>query len=596
MNLQSQSPRDETLDFLVECIKDAYRARPSSNVWQWAEKNVYLDAKSSPSFPGYYDSSLTPYARFIQEFATDNNYREFIMMKSSQLGLTEGVLNIIRYLVANKPTNIIYAIDSKEEAKKISKTRLQPSLERCPETAVALTPNEDDFGNLTMYLRGMTLYMVGAYSAGALSNKSVGLAILDELDKHPPSPQGEADTIDLARSRLKTVNDGKLIALSTPKTEQNITYREYKTGTQHKYFVGCPHCEHRQELVWHRVKFDHCKDLTGEYDESRVEKEAYYECEKCHEPIHEKHKRKMILEGDWRQTNEKPTPGKISAHISDLYSLFEQASWGKLAVEWLRSQQSLVKLQNFFNSHLGLPWKQQQAEVKEADVMKLRGAYRRGSCPFEPCLVTMTTDKQGDVLKWSKAAWKLNGEMAIVDYGFTLIEDELLEIADLPVVVPGVEGNFIVKLGLIDEGFKTTEVRDFVVRSNGRFFPSKGRGGIQVRHTVHESKTPHKGVVVIVYHYDDDDFKKQLYISRIGKHQDILDGKSRVPRMWLPEDVDGDFVSELASEKLVEQKNNWGFSKFIWEKTGDNDFGDTVKMHLVMWHVLSPYFEQAKAA
>lgn len=578
--------------FVVGCIIAAYRPRPTLNVWRWAEKWINLDPLASPAFPGQYDSSINPYTRFIQEFATDPYHNEFIVMKSSQSGFTEAILNIIRYLVANKPTNILYAINALDEARKISKTRLQPSLEKCPETAQAIGENADDFGNLTMFLRGMVLYMIGAHSAGAFANKPVGMIILDELDKHPVAPDGEAETIDLARQRFKTIPDGKLIALSTPKKEEDVTYREYLTGTQHKFFVPCPHCQAMQELVWHRVKFGHCIDMLGEYDLERVKVETYYECEACKKPILESHKNEMLQAGEWRQTNPKPFPGRISCHISDLYSPFANATWGMLAMEWINAQTSIVKLQNFFNGRLGLPSKQQTAEVKEADVVKLRGAYKRGQCPFEPVLITMTSDKQGDVLKWTKAGWKATGECAIIDYGYTLVEDELLEEMDVPVECLGSTLRPTATIGLIDEGFAQTIVRDFVVRSEGRWYASKGRGGIQVRSTVHESPADHKDCKLTIYHYDDDDFKKQLYLSRIAKFQDILDGKCRVPRLWLPANIDQDLVDELIAEKLVKEKNKWGYTKEIWKKTGDkNDFGDAVKMQLVLWHILGAAYQ-----
>ncbi|MDR1304272.1 MAG: phage terminase large subunit family protein [Verrucomicrobiales bacterium] len=587
--------------FVAGVLGDIYKARTTDNVWQWAENNVFLDESMSPAFPGFYDSSLTPYARLAQEFATDQytnaeftvsgapHFDECVIMKSSQLGLTESVLNIIRYLVANAPCHIAYIIDSFAEAQKMSKTRLQPSLQKCPATAQAISANADDFGNLTMYLRGMVIHMLGSYSSGALANKPIGLIVLDELDKHQPNPRGEAETIDLARDRLKTTG-GKLVALSTPVTDRHVTWREYKTGTQHQLHVPCPHCGDRQPLVFEHVRFAHCKDLTGEYDLERVLRETFYECRACHQPINESQKNRMVAAGVWRQSNPQPIPRKLSVHISDLYSPF--VAWGKLAVEFIQANRGgdLSKLQHFRNNRLGLPFVQERAEVSGNDVLKLRGAYKRGQCPFAPCLVTMCVDKQEDVLKYTKAGFKPNGEMAVIDYGYTLVDYELLDRADEEIEILGATEKCAVKLGLIDEGFKALEVRDFVAQTDGRFFASKGRGGIQVKQTVAVSRTPHKDQYLDVYHYDDDNFKKLLYLQRIAKHDKIVRGEIRVPRLWLPADVEPHFVAELVSEKLVEEADKRGYSRFIWtKKDGDkNDFGDTLKMHLVIWHELEP--------
>lgn len=585
---------DPTYALVAGLIGDCYRPRVKENVWQWSEANVYLDEKASPGHPGPYDSALTPYARTIQEFYTDPEWDELVVKKSSQVGITEGVLNCVRFAVANQPTNILYAIDSREEAKKIAKTRLQPSLKRIAATAAVIGENEDDFTNLTMYLPSMTIYLTGGHSAGALANKPIGTAVVDEADEHPPPKSGETENVDKIRERLKTVPNKKLFIIGRPKTDKHVTAREYATGTQEKYYVPCPHCAHRQELIFERVKFDHCKDLLGEWDLQRAGTETYYQCESvdCHEPIRDAHKHYMLLHGEWRVTNPRHKPRKRSIHISDLYSPF--VTFAELAMEFIEASKSgsLTKLQNFRNARLGLEWKQQQAEVTESDVLALRGAYRRGTCPFPPVVIGMTSDKQGDVLKWVKGAFKSTGECAVIDYGFALVEDELVDICKAPVEILGSDERMSGRIGLVDEGFKATDVRDFCLRSEGIFWPCKGRGGIQVRHTVAESKTLHEGDEIIVYHFDDDDFKKQLYISCIGKLADIKKGLSRTPRLWLPSDIDRDFVNELSAEKLVEQKTAWGFSKFVWEKTGDNDFGDAVKMLLVLWHIIAPFFKE----
>ncbi len=603
-----------TTTLLPELLSRFFAERTSLNVWQWCEAgNVYLDEQMSPGNPGPYNSELTPYTRFLQEWATDQygpstdlegtgeTFREFIGMKSSQVGFSEGYLNICRWTAANRPRNILYALDSQQEAKKISNVRLKPSLRKIVE---GLSDDEDKLGTLTIYLLGMVIYLLGSYTAGGFANKPVWAALLDELDLHQPNPNGEAETIDLARDRLKTVEDGKLAAISKPIFETGVTFREYRTGSRHKYFVPCPHCGHMQELVLEQLKFAHCKDAEGNWELDRVLTETFYECEAtaCRLPIHENHKRAMLLKGQWRRTNFDKgefaaKPGKISVHISDFYSQFADAAWGKLAVEWIDSQTSLAKLKKFRNSRQGLPWKTQQAEVQEDDVLRLRGTYKRGTCPVVPCIVTLTSDKQADVFKWTKAAWEPDGTCYVVDYGFSLTADELIIKADEPVLCGLERLPMVAKTGLIDEGYQTTEIRNFCQAHFPRFHPSKGRGGIQVKQVVGESKTPHNGAIIIVYHYDDDDFKKQLYIQRIKGFKPAKPGQpapvQTVPRLWLPSDIEPVFIAELKAEKLVEEKNAWGFSKFVWEKTGDNDFGDAVKMQFVTWYIIAPYFAAA---
>ena len=107
----------------------------------------------------------------------------------------------------------------------------------------------------------MNLWLTGAGSAGSLANKTATLGISDETDKHK-SLRGEANTVDLLRSRLKEQTGAKLLTYSTPTVVTGQIHQEYLTGSRHKAHVPCPHCGEFQELVWERVKFGHCKDLV----------------------------------------------------------------------------------------------------------------------------------------------------------------------------------------------------------------------------------------------------------------------------------------------------------------------------------------------
>lgn len=615
-----------TREWLVRVMQGFYKPRSMENVWQWGDRNILLRKEESQDFSGPYSSSMTPYTRFLQEFATgqfsenieflpgyeDQRWDEFIQMKSSQTGFTLAVLVIICFFVAVEKKNVLYSIDSREEARRISKKRLQPMLADCPETRAAISEDEDDMSNLTMFLLGMVIYLIGSHSEGAFANKSASLVIVDEADIHPEPMHGMPETVDLARDRMKAVSDGKLILLSKPKTEGNVTYREFATGTRHKCFVPCPHCNHYQELVWERVRFDHCKDLAGEYDTQRVERETFYECELCHQAIEEKHKSAMLEAHRWRQTNPRPKPGKISAHISDLYSPFDKSQMGRLANEWIEAQKSITKLIKFMTSRLGLPWRTQTSERTSSDIMNLRAGYARGSCPISPFFTAVAADTQDDVKKWVKGCFSRSGDLYVVDWGFTLSFDELNDVLSDPVPVHpplgwvpahGLDGIETVTglVGIIDEGgHLTSEVRNFCLRSAGRWWPCKGRGGIQVRKTVNESTAEVQGVTIPVYHYDDDDFKKQLYMQRIGKAQRVRDGKEKIPTIYLPDDITGELIDELVSEKLTHEKDNYGFKREKWKKDPSvpNDFGDAIKELLVIWYVMEPYLsamEQERA-
>lgn len=614
------APRRGWRTFLPDILARVFAARTLLNVWQWAEKHITLSPEASPGNPGPYRSAKAPYTRFIMDLFLDPKVREIIIKKSSQSGVTEAILNIIRYCVAVMPRNILYVIDSKEEIGKLFRTRLVPSLRACKETAQRITEKEDDLTTRTLYLAGMWIMGIGGHSAGGLANKACTIGVLDEADKHPPNTGREGRSIDQLRARFKTIKDSKLFLLSKPVDATDVTTLEYDTGTQHKCFVACPHCNEYQEFTQERVQYSHCKDLTGDYDRERVLTEAYIQCVNAGTPkcpvgrITESQRRAQLSavpeRFEFRQTNFRNVdPGKISIEITDLVSLFPKCTIGEIALDLIAAQKSLLKMKHVQAERFARAWKKSGAALKEDAIFKLCGPYHRGTVPFVPALVVLTCDKQGDVLKWVKHAFLMNGTHYICDWGELLAEDELMLVwrgaaphRPLTCVVDGLQ--YQPQIGLIDEGFKTNEVRSFVIRANfaGQdWYTSKGRGGLQVRSAVVESHYDHDGLTDITcYHYNDDSFKQEMYLGQIGDFARILSGASKLPRLWLPrpQDVEREFAAELCAEQLIDKENELGFSKAVWEKVGEaNDFGDGVKLGKVAWHVLGSEVQSgAKAA
>ncbi len=215
----------------------------------------------------------------------------------------------------------------------------------------------------------------------------------------------------------------------------------------------------------------------------------------------------------------------------------------------------------------------------------------------------MAVDVQEDVKKWVKIAFMASGEAFVVDYGRCLSFAELLDEADKPVIVDDwgdtpeedrIEP--VVFIGLVDEGHDQKGVRDFCQDSDERFYPCKGRGGIQVRDIVEEKRNfTHNDEPIVVYFFSDDDFKAELYSSRIGKFAEIEKAAKAgvihpIPRLWFPGVPDPEFIAELCEEKRIQVMKK-GRLQWVWDDPKEaNDFGDGVKMNLVCWYLVKEYF------
>lgn len=614
-------------DFLLRLFLRWYQPRSPLTPWRWhEEKKTQLGAEESQEYAGPYDSSLAPQNRFFMEFAQgkfsdnieflpgfeDQDWRECVIKKSSQVGVTLSILLVITWWIDQVRKGILYAIDTIAEAQRISKARLQPLIRACAASADRIQAGGEGMNVLTLYLRDLVIYLTGGQSDTAFQNKSVTLGVVDEADSHPIPKPGLAHNVEDARARLKAVTDAKLYIIGKPKTEEHIIHKEHKTGTMHVCLVPCPHCDHYQELKWTQVRFEHCKpEGETEYDLARVKEETYYECAECAQPILESHKRVMMLRHKWRQTNPNPHPKKISAHISDLYSQFPTSTWGTLATEYIAALKSIAAMTTFRRDRLGKASRLLGASVRTPDdIVRLRcqnPRYHRKTLPFRPCFMVIFSDVQLGVKKWVKGAFMPNGDLYIVDWGSTMSYDDLIDEANEPVPVgipwdwpkskPWEGETYICDQGGVDEGYETTEVRRFCMRSEDLFVPTKGRGDVTSRRIVVESEGEIDGEPIITYHFDDSDFKKQLYVKRISEVDKIIAGKSKFPRLYYPWELDAAMIDEMASEKLGTEIDRMGFTREKWEKDPNvpNDYGDGVKGCLVLGYWMLPQILAALA-
>ncbi|MDV7397842.1 phage terminase large subunit family protein, partial [Arthrospira platensis SPKY1] len=82
----------------------------------------------------------------------------------------------------------------------------------------------------------------------------------------------------------------KILIVSTPTIAgASAVEREFDASDQRRYFVPCPHCDHRQWLRFEQLRWERGQPET-----------AAYICESCSQPIAEHHKTWMLENGQWQ--------------------------------------------------------------------------------------------------------------------------------------------------------------------------------------------------------------------------------------------------------------------------------------------------------
>ena len=621
-----------------------YVSRFVGKIEDWARKNIYLSSEESGDFPGPYDPEINPLPTILFWAYQSGKYRKAVFKKSSQSGVTLVVLIFVCWYAGFVVRNFLYVLDSVDEMRRVSKTRLKPMLKKCKGLEGRIPEDEDEMSNLTLNLHGCVGYLASSNSLAALSNKSTGLNVYDEVDGYAAIKSTGEKATELGKERGKAQSTFFEILLGKPIDWDGTINTEYLLGTQHKCFLPCPHCGTMPDLEWERIRFRHCRDAKGQWETGRLAAEIYYECRgKANEAciaaegkILESHKAGMLKKRDWRQTNfgDKPdrplSEGVFSAEITDLYSLRKGSSWADLAREWIEAQGDTSKMQNFLRGRLARPKKSQQIQVATSDIYRMTKPYERGHLPHDVDLVLMASDVQQvpPVKKWVKVGFRLSGDSChVIDRGENRAFSDLQEEADKPVIVDQ-WGRWVprdrrvnpnCRVGLIDERHEPDKVRDFVVSTlrgydaHGqpvyRFYSVRGWGGMHTRKMKsivtpligERANASHNGYPLWVYDLSDDDFKDRLYHQRINKFREVLaaraEGKEPPagwPPLYFPANLERSFVDELCQEHYRKNSETglWG-----WERPKSaNDFGDALKYCLVGWYLLRPIIAMERAA
>lgn len=619
--------------FVREILKDRLRPIPKESIADFGKRNVRLSPAESADFPGAYDVSLNPVPGILFTVVRERKYKRVAVKKSSQSGLTLVIFIILCWWFTYIRRNVLYVMDTEREAKKLNQKRFTPILKACKSLKERVAAYVKSWSSLSMSLGDCGINFVGSGSASSLNNYSAGLVIYDEVATHAKRP-GKASARDLGKERGKRQMNFFEILISKPLEWEDGINQEYLHGTRHRCFVPCPHCGHKQVLDRPKLKYRHLRDETG-WRFDWFSNGVHCECEnkECGKQIKEEHKAEMVSKLEYRATNDgsdpyKPDPDTFSLEITDMLSLFPEASWARIAEELAKAEGDPVSFANVVANRFAEPKRTERVTTASDDIWKLRGLYAKGQCPVAPDIVLMFVDVQKVKKKWVKCAFRLRDNACwIVDYGEELAWEDVAAEADEPIKVLDWEGvpeeeriDPVVWKGLVDEGDgnKRPEVREFCISTfqgldpkghpQYRFLSSHGEGNVSSRRAKNlvtpkydappnhfESTTA--GVFPIwVYQFNDDNFKNELYNVRIAgglnRLQNKEDGQMHLP-IFFPSDIDDNFVSELCQERF-----EWDVKakRYCWIRPSRaNDFGDGVKGCLVAWYLARPQVALFKA-
>lgn len=568
MSAERQRSKNRTRTLFIEVIKHTLKKPEKIIVSEWAEKYRILDESSN--FSGRWSNDITPYLIGVMDTFNDPYIQEINFCKSTQVGGTEAMFNMLGWIITHDPAPTMIIYDSDDLAKDTSNDRIKPSLTKTPEIAERFFPNSSK--ELNLKFRGMHVYLRGSGSPGKLASKAIKYLFFDEIDKIGGATKKEASPYALAKERTRTYPYSKKIyTCSTPTLRNNYVWQIHENADeQRKYFMPCPHCSEYIAFNFKQIKFDENeeKKLTN-YERAKT---AVYVCQECGCVITNKDKIGMLRKGEWRDVKKTHLgkPRKVSFWINALYSRF--LTWEEIALEFLDSKDDPERLQNFVNSWLAEPWEDTKLKTSKDLVMERQTELERFIVPSWTKLLTAGVDVQENCLYWTIRAFGDFITSQNIAHGQAYSLAEIEEIMNMSYESEDVNRTpYVVNLCFLDSGYSTDEVYDFCARNSDWALPVKGASNPMQSHfklsKVNKQSSSAYGMNLVIV---DGDKYKDMIAGRMRKDN----GKGS----WMVyKDCDEEYAEQVTAEhKVIFRSGNKQVLKWVQKEShGDNHYLDT---------------------
>ncbi|WP_052877911.1 phage terminase large subunit family protein [Chromobacterium subtsugae] len=405
----------QALDAVTSAWSAAFAPRVRMLVSEWADMHRLLTSAET-SMPGPWRTSVVPFIREIMDsLSAGSGVETVVFMKPTQVAGTESLINWTGYSIDQSPGPMMVVQPTIELAELWSKQRLANMISGSESLRARIPPARSrDGGNTTLLKEyaGGVLRMSGANSAISLRSMPVGKLGLDEVDAYPDDLDGEGDPIGLALERTNNFPRRKVYMCSTPTVRgaSNIE-KWFERSDQRRYFVPCPHCQHKQHLRHQQFRYKFAEGRDGDPDGLI---DAVYVCESCEEEIPEHHKTWMLENGEWIAAY--PDRKIRGYHLNSYYSPVGLGrTWKERSEQFLRAVKDPIELKRFINTALAETWEDRTASIKFSELMQRVKPYQQRVIPGGVLLLTAGIDTQDDRLECYVWGWGRNQRCHLID-------------------------------------------------------------------------------------------------------------------------------------------------------------------------------------
>ena len=351
----------------------------------WIEANIRLPEGVSAQ-PG--PVRLWPYQREIADAISDPEIERISLVKPVRVGFTTLLTAAIGSYVANEPAPILVLLPTEADARDFVVSDVEPTFGASPALRGALADDAEEGERNTLLSRRFpgdgSLKIVAARAPRNLRRHTARILIVDEADACEAGPEG--NPIRLGERRTFTFANRKIIIGSTPIfADTSAVLRAYGE-------CPCPECGTFSQIAWAHI----------EWPEDQPEAAAF-RCPSCKALIDERHKPAMVAAGQWRAMRP-DVKGHAGFRLNALVSLLANASWGRLAQEFLAAKDDPSELQVFTNTILAEGWST-PAMIDDATLAARAEEFDLNNIPPEVLTLEAGCDVQDDRCEITVTGW-----------------------------------------------------------------------------------------------------------------------------------------------------------------------------------------------
>lgn len=399
-SLQLPEPDISDVDFVKDILGDYVDSRRKLTNVEFAET---LKIVAGPLKGRDFRFYRAPYQRQIHQWMSpEDDCVDLTNMWGVQIGKSTVLENTCVFYMKEEPSEILAALSTDEAARRFSVDRIEPRAESVGVRFIAENygySGKRASGNATnsKQFQGGNYHAITVGSPSKTASSTKRILLKDEIDRWPLTAGSEGSTDLVVDARAETWGQRrKVLNVSSPNlTWTSVINKKYKAGTQHHYYVQCPHCKKKYPMSM-GVGMDD-GGLTYETKNNRIDlSSVVYKCHnpKCKNVWYESDKLFAMQNGLWVPHKEKPDfPNRISTQLSSLYSPF--SSFGDVCIKHYQQDNDPDKEQSFVNMTLGLPYEPKGTRPDVVKLITLRDNGRdSGVIPEGALFITAAVDVQ----------------------------------------------------------------------------------------------------------------------------------------------------------------------------------------------------------